>query len=408
MKTKTAQKNIPDGWKQVILEEVTTKISDGLHTTPKYVESSDYYFINGNNLVNDRILISGNTKAVAESEYNKHKKDIGNSTILLSINGTIGSVARYEGEKVVLGKSAAYINCSKLVLVEYVYAFLKNSKIKSYFLTEVTGSTIKNLSLKSIKNTPLLLAPLLEQNRIVKVLGTWDKAIEVLVKKIECKREIKKGLMQNLLTGKIRLPGFSDKWENKTLSEIFTLKKGSELSKEKLNNLGKFECILYGELYTTYDEVIYRIKSKTNTNEGTPSVSGDILIPASTTTGAIDLAVAASINKDNVLLGGDINILRSKVEIDSRFFAYYLTHVKKHNLARLAQGVTIVHLYSSDFKNIKIEVPDTKEQIAIANVITVAEKEIVEMKIKLCLLKDQKKYLLNNLITGIIRTPENI
>ena len=214
--------------------------------------------------------------------------------------------------------------------------------------------------------------------------------------------------MQNLLTGKKRLSGFKDEWGKGLLSDLFSFKKGSELSKEKLDVSGKFECILYGELYTTYDEVIYSVKSKTNSKEGVLSKSGDILIPASTTTGAMDLAIATCLNKEGVLLGGDINILRPKVKIDSRYFAYYLTHAKKHTLARLAQGVTIVHLYSSDFKDIKIEIPKLEEQEEIANIITTAEKEISELEKKLSIIKEQKRYLLNNLIIGIIRTPETL
>jgi type I restriction enzyme S subunit len=215
-------------------------------------------------------------------------------------------------------------------------------------------------------------------------------------------------LIQDLLTGNKRLDGFNEKWKDGILGDIFSIKKGAGLSKEKLDDSGKFECILYGELYTTYNEVIYSIKSRTSADEGTPSKSGDILIPASTTTGAIDLAVATCLDKDGVRLGGDINILRPREKLDSRFFAYYLTHTKKHTLARLAQGVTIVHLYASDFKDIKVEIPKLEEQKKIANIITTAEKEIVILSNKLKTLKEQKRYLLNNLITGTIRTPETL
>ena len=210
----------PTDWKQVKLEEVTSKISDGLHSTPKYVDNSEYYFINGNNLVNDRVVININTKCVDENEFLKHKKDIDDSSILLSINGTIGNVAYYKGESVVLGKSAAYLNCNSNIQKEFAFYWLKTAKTKSYFEGELTGSTIRNLSLKSIKNAKILLPPLPEQHRIVAVLETWDKALEALTQKIELKKKIKKGLMQELLTGKRRLKGFGGEWQTLRLGNI--------------------------------------------------------------------------------------------------------------------------------------------------------------------------------------------
>jgi type I restriction enzyme S subunit len=404
-------KAIPTNWKEVKLDEITSKISDGLHSTPKYVDNSNYYFINGNNLINNKIVINKNTKCVDKNEYEKHKKDIDNTTILLSINGTIGNVSYYKGEKVVLGKSTAYLNCSSACKKEFVFYLLKTSKIKNYFKGEVTGSTIKNLSIKSIKNTKVLLPPLTEQKRIVGILETWDKALNELNLKIKLKKNIQKGLMQKLLTGKIRLPEFNEEWENYTINELFKVLKGWGLSKEKLNKSGEYKCILYGEIYTKYSEVIKNIQSSTKIDEGIKSQKGDILIPASTTTNALDLAKATTLIEDNILIGGDINILRKKNTsiIDSIFLSYYLNHAKKHELARLAQGITIVHLYGKDFKNLVIKIPKLKEeQTAIAQILITADDEITALERKYHILEQQKKYLLNNLITGKIRTPENL
>lgn len=94
----------------VSLEQVSSKIGDGIHGTPKYDENGSYYFINGNNLSSGRVVITTSTKKVSYEEYVKHKKEINSSTILLSINGTIGNVAIYNHEPIILGKSACYIN----------------------------------------------------------------------------------------------------------------------------------------------------------------------------------------------------------------------------------------------------------------------------------------------------------
>lgn len=97
------------GWKTYKLKEISSKIGDGLHGTPTYDENGDYYFINGSNLVNGKIDINSNTKKVHLEEFEKYKKELTDRTILIGINGTIGNLALYNGEKCILGKSAAYI-----------------------------------------------------------------------------------------------------------------------------------------------------------------------------------------------------------------------------------------------------------------------------------------------------------
>ena len=98
-------------WDFKKLSTVCDRIGDGLHGTPNYLSGGGYYFVNGNNLKGGRIAISNDTKTVGQSEFDAHKVALSESTLLLSINGTIGEMALYKGEPVVLGKSAAYINC---------------------------------------------------------------------------------------------------------------------------------------------------------------------------------------------------------------------------------------------------------------------------------------------------------
>ena len=120
----------------------------------------------------------------------------------------------------------------------------------------------------------------------------------------------------------------TEKWKDYKLYELCDFKKGAGLSKNKIVDKGSFPCILYGELFTTYSEEITQIQSHTNINEGIPSKIGDVLIPASTTTSAIDLAIASVLNSDEVLLGGDINILRQKNELYVPFYLALLLIVE--------------------------------------------------------------------------------
>jgi type I restriction enzyme, S subunit len=173
-----------------------------------------------------------------------------------------------------------------------------------------------------------------------------------------------------------------DGWKEIALEGVFDFKKGQGLSKEKLNRDGKNPCLLYGELYTTYSEVIEEALSYTDAHEGVPSVVGDVLIPASTTTSALDVATAAAIEQGRVFLGGDINILRKKSgsEIDSRFIAYLLTHEEKRNLARFAQGSTIVHLYGRHIRKLLVRVPSFEQQSQIVAILEDVKRTITGLE----------------------------
>lgn len=159
-------------------------------------------------------------------------------------------------------------------------------------------------------------------------------------------------------------------WKKVKIKRISDPLKGNALSKDKLTYEGKYKCILYGELFTKYKEVIRKVESRTNFHEGTLSRDGDILIPGSTTTVGIDLARASALNEGNILLGGDINILR-KVDDSyvSNFLAYYITHNCKTAIAKIAQGSTIIHLYGKNLIELEICLPPVEEQKPIVAVL---------------------------------------
>ena len=185
-------------WEEKELKGITDKIGDGIHATPIYDETGEYYFINGNNLIEGKIYVDEKTKKISIDEYRKHKKELNNKTILLSINGTIGNVSFYNNEKVVLGKSACYINASEQLNTTFLYYLLQSEKIKRYFDSELTGSTIKNLSLKSIRETVINIPADEEQQKIASCLSALDELIIAQSEKIEQLQQHKKGLMQGL------------------------------------------------------------------------------------------------------------------------------------------------------------------------------------------------------------------
>lgn len=165
-------------WQKKPLKSLCTRIGDGLHGTPTYDENSEFYFINGNNLKNGKIEITNNTNTVTKEDFKKNFIPLNQNTLLLSINGTLGSMAFYNNEKIMLGKSAAYINFKEDINKFYYYYF-QLKEIQEYFHNVATGSTIKNLSLKSIQDFEVPIPDKIELENISNVLSSLDSKIEL-------------------------------------------------------------------------------------------------------------------------------------------------------------------------------------------------------------------------------------
>ena len=162
--------DIPESWKWVRLRDIISVLGDGIHGTPQYDDTGKYFFINGNNLVKGEIVIKSDTKKVSFEEFKKYEKPLDESTILVSINGTIGNYAFYNGEPVILGKSACYFSLISGIDKEYICRLLNTQHFLDYAVKEATQTTIKNVSLKSMRMLPVPLPPLSEQKRIVEKL----------------------------------------------------------------------------------------------------------------------------------------------------------------------------------------------------------------------------------------------
>lgn len=176
-------------------------------------------------------------------------------------------------------------------------------------------------------------------------------------------------------------------WSKRKLNEICQFFKGNGLSKSDLSNEG-FPCILYGELYTTYkNEVISDIISKTNTTLSNPFLSrnNDLIIPGSGED-PIDIAVARAICQNDIILGGDLNILRPKSNVSAAFLSYQLNGVRRYDIAKKAQGKSIVHLHNSDLKEVLVSIPTYNEQLHIVKLLTKVD-EMIETQSKIIELK---------------------
>ena len=202
---------IPENWCWCRLEDLVTILGDGLHGTPQYDISGEYYFVNGNNLNNGVIEIKPDTKKINEKEFEKYKKDLNETTIFVSINGTIGNIAFYNNEKIILGKSACYFNVAIEDLKKYFFYLFQTDFFLNYALDNATGTTIKNVGLGTMRNFLLPLPPLSVQNAIVakleQVLPLVDAYENALLQKEELKSalpdKVKKAILQEAITGQL-------------------------------------------------------------------------------------------------------------------------------------------------------------------------------------------------------------
>ena len=197
----------------------------------------------------------------------------------------------------------------------------------------------------------------------------------------------------------MRFPEFTEEWEETTLGKISEITKGSGISKDQLSEQGS-PCILYGELYTKYkSEIIDEVYSRTELDSSSlvKSKANDVIIPCSGET-AIDISTARCVPFNNILLGGDLNIIRLKHD-DGGFFAYQLNGARKKDIARVAQGVSVVHLYGENLKHIRVYHPAIEEQKKITRLLSLIDERIATQNKIIEKLQSLIKGLIDDIIT---------
>ena len=187
----------------------------------------------------------------------------------------------------------------------------------------------------------------------------------------------------------LRFPEFSGEWKSNELHKVASLSKGTGISKDQLSDSGH-PCILYGELYTKYkSEIIREVYSKTQLDVANlvKSHTNDVIIPCSGEA-AIEIATARCVLIPEVLLGGDLNIIRLNGCHDGGFFAYQLNGKRKVDIAKVAQGVSVVHLYGEHLKKVKVSYPSLKEQQKISSFLALLDERIAT---QIKIIEDLKK-----------------
>lgn len=314
------------------------------------------------------------------------------------------AIAKKEDEGLLVSHRFPTYEFKKGQIPEYYQAIITQRYFKDMLDHISPGGAGRNrvLNRKAFLNLPCIIPPEAEQEKTAKILSNCEKVIELKEKMFEQKEKYKKFLVQQLLLNNQDAVK-DNNWQTIKIKDIFDFLKGVGLSKENVIETGKNKCILYGELFTTYDCKINKIYSRTDSGEGVLSKKNDILMPCSTTTKGVDLATASVINENDVLLGGDILILRPKKTIDVNFFAYLISSLSK-KISLCTQGITIIHLQTSDFKNMEVKIPSTlEEQKKISDILSAIDNDIAMSRQEILEWNRYKRFLTQILLRGIVR-----
>jgi len=405
MNNKLTQKNIPDGWRYERLGRIATVIT-GITPNTKVDEyyKGGYLFVSPADITSK--YVNATVKILTKAGFDQCRKIPKGAVLFTCIGSTIGKIgiagcdlATNQQINSVIGKKA---DTGFL----YNQLLLRAPRIK--LMAGIQAVPIVNKGL--FESVDILFPPIPEQKRIVAVLDAWDDYLKGLDCKIKIKKSIKKGLMQQLLTGKKRLKSFFSQWKKTPLAKIGSFNKGAGITKDDLKKTG-CNAVRYGELYTDHDFCIKKILSFISEEvAGRAKLisKGDILFAGSGETIDEIGKSAVYLFVEKCYAGGDIIVFTPR-DCDSTFLAYTVNAGScRKEIRRVGQGQSVVHVYKKDLEKILVNIPVLKEQKTIADILTKADDEIDALVKKRGLIAAQKKYLLDKLITGEIRTPGNL
>jgi len=399
---------IPEEWEVKRLGEICSKIGSGI--TPKGGESvyksHGHFFIRSQNVGWGNLLLD-DVAFIDDVTHNKQiSTELIKNDILLNITGaSIGrsTIVTEEITKGNVNQHVCIIRLKDKTLPRFVCSYLLSNTGQKLIDSYQAGGNRQGLNFEQIKSFFIPLPPLPEQQRIATLLSVWDTAIEKQTKLVAALQTRKRALMQQLLTGKKRLPGFVGEWEKVKLGEVGCFIKGKGVPKDKITDNGNL-CLTYGDLYTKFENCICNIRQFIDDETARLSqqiIFGDILFAGSGET-LIDIGKNATfIEKEVAYAGGDIIILRPTREINSFVVSSILnSDIGRKQKYKAGQGHSVVHIYTKDLQDIEFELPSLNEQTAIASVLTTADKEIRIAETHLAQMRQQKKGLMQVLLTG--------
>lgn len=396
---------VPEGWQRKRLLQIT-EVIDCKHRTPKYV--SDGVPIVSPGDISWGPLMLNDCRRVSHQDYDQLMDhcSVQKGDIVFGRNQSVGISAYVDSEiPFALGQDTVLIQPGNSDKV-YVYYILQSENIRRQIHRLSGGSTFSRINLKDIRKMYVDLPLKSEQTKIAQILSTWDKAIETTEKLIENSKAQKKALMQQLLTGKKRFPGCKTEWKECHLNEIASVLV-SNVDKKTHSDEEPVLLCNYTDVY--YNNYITRNISFMEASANQREVEkfalkyGDVVVTKDSES-PDDIAIPALIREDlpGVLCGYHLAIIRPDPEMADGGFLnslFALARVRYYFFT-LANGATRFGLSIGSIKNSKFTIPDIHEQRKIAEVLMAQDDEIINLNSQLDLLVEQKKALMQQLLTG--------
>lgn len=397
---------IPIDWDCKDITQISKEIFLGLTTKVDYVSRNGIPLVRASDIASGRLNFT-NVRHISIKQHQSltkyHKAEKGD--VLVSKSGSLGTCAIVDTDKEFsIYESVIVVKPTSFLDSTFLLSLLRDGATQARIIGGKVGSGVAHINLGSFRSLKVgLPSSKREQKAIAEALSDADALIESLEKLIEKKKMIKQGVMQELLTGKRRLPGFSGEWKKTLLGEEAEFFKGRGLPKSEITPDGKQRCIHYGELFTYYPETIYEVRGRTNSNNSCfYSVENDVLMPTSDVTPR-GLAKASCVKKSGIILGGDILVIRPKPKrLNGTFLSYLIRHFDS-TILQLVTGSTVYHLYASDMKRFALDLPELKEQGKVVDLLEQMGKEIIVLENNLEKLQLIKSGMMQQLLTGRIR-----
>jgi type I restriction enzyme S subunit len=394
-------------WKTVTLGDIA-KIYDGTHQTPNYVPVGIPFYsvehVTSNNF--------SDTKFVSKDVFDKENERvrIEKGDILMTRIGDVGT-ARYIDWEVNASfyVSLALIKCKKDVDSRYIAQLINSEILRREIWSKTLHVAFPNkINLGDIGKCRLVLPDLDEQLRIVAILETWDTYIDKLSKEIAAKNNIRRGFMQKVLTGKLRAPGFTGPWEDVKIKDVATVVSGAtpDTTKPEYWN-GEINWITPTEITKLNNGRITADTDRKITALGLKSCAASLIPAGSLILCSRATVGACAINTYPIATNQGFKSLIPKKNILVDFL-YYKIIENKNSLLRFSSGSTFLEFSKKDLEKLSIKLPNLDEQRAIVDILKNANRSIEELIHKRNAIEAQKTYLVNNLVTGEIRTPKNL
>ena len=402
MKMQNNQK-IPEGWSVKKLSEVSTFCGG---STPSRAHSE---YFNGNIAwvkttdLNNSILYKTEEKITQLGLNNSSCKVVNKGAVCVAMYGGFNQIGRtcLLGVNAAINQALTAIIPNKELLNLYLLLYL-NHNVKTWKLYAGSSRKDPNITKKDIEDFKIIFPPLAEQEKIAGILGTWDEAIEKLSSLIEQKKNLKKGLMQKLLTGKTRLKGFTQPWKEVKLGEIlFSIsKRNKDLTIKRVLSVTNSRGFVLPE-----EQFARSVASEDLSNYKIVKKGEFAYNPSRLNVGSIDRLD----NFENGVLSPMYVIFKCGDKINSDYMKHWIDTAEFNTKVRnSAQGSVRETVDFKTLSTIKICLPsDINEQQAIADVLSTADEEINLLNQKLEALKEQKKGLMQQLLTGQIRVKVN-